>query len=352
MKEITEGKVLLIHTWGIGDMIMLTPVLRLVKTMFPALELEILCFPKFAAIPVTNAPFISKIHFTGWKANLLLPALFQLRKEKYQAVLFSAGVTPWKQWLFMFLLKADIRVGEYRKIRFPGLSAYAQYQVNRSRTQNNYALWQTFLNLPSWEEALSRRNELNFFPYFHLTEENGKWADNFLAENNLTGKKIIGIHPGSMAKNKYKRWSREYFIALIEKLQESYPYPVLIIAGPDELEVGKAIQARTNTLILQNALLENVAAVISRLHFFINTDSGLGHIASCFGIKGLTIFGPANELQTAPFSPNSYVIRYPVPCAPCRDKKKKPKCALNCLIKLTPDMVFKRVQELLDWHCS
>ncbi len=30
-------------------------------------------------------------------------------------------------------------------------------------------------------------------------------------------------------------------------------YPVLIIAGPDELEVGKEIQARTNTLLLLNA---------------------------------------------------------------------------------------------------
>jgi len=91
-----------------------------------------------------------------------------------------------------------------------------------------------------------------------------------------------------------------------------------------------------------------VAAVISRLHFFINTDSGLGHIASCFGIKGLTIFGPANELQTAPFSKKSFIIRYPISCAPCREKTKKPKCTLDCLIKLTPEMVFKRVQELLD----
>jgi len=348
LKKITEGKVLLIHTWGIGDLIMLTPVLRLVKTMFPALELELLCFPKFAAIPVTNAPFISKIHFTGWKANLLLSTLFQLRKEKYKAALFSAGVTPWKQWLFLLLLKADIKVGEYRKIRYPGLSAYAPYQINRSRTQNNYTLWQTFLKLPSWEEALSHRNELNFFPYFHLTEENQQWAENFLAENKLTGKKVIGIHPGCMAKNKHRRWNKEYFIALIEKLKRQYDYPVLIIAGPDELEVGKEIQARTNTLLLLNAPLANVAAVISRLHFFLNTDSGLGHIASCFGIKGLTIFGPANELQTAPFSPNSNVIRYPVSCAPCRDKKKKPNCNLDCLVKLTPEMVFKRVQELLD----
>jgi len=348
MKDIAENKILIIHTWGIGDMIMLTPVLQAVKTLYPLLELEILFFPKSAAIPVNNAPFVSKIHFTGWKTNLLLHTLFQLRKEKYKAVLFSSGVTPWKSWLFMLLLKAENKIGEYKKIRYPGLSYYTQYKPNRSRTQNNYALFQSFLHLPSWDEAMANQKELNLYTYFHLTEENQQWAENFLAENNLIGKKVIGIHPGCMAKNKYKRWNKEYFIALIEKLKRQYDYPVLIIAGPDELEVGKEIQARTNTLLLLNAPLANVAAVISRLHFFINTDSGLGHIASCFGIKGLTIFGPANELQTAPFSPNSNVIRYPIACAPCREKTKKPKCTLDCLIKLTPEMVFKRVQELLD----
>ncbi len=348
MKKVTQGKVLLIHTWGIGDLILLTPVLQAVKTLYPLLELEILFFPKSAAIPVTDAPFISKIHFTGWKANLLLPTLFKLRKEKYQAVLFSSGVRPWKTWLFMLLLKAEIKVGEYKKFRYPGLSVYVKFNPLLSRTRSNYTLFQSFLNLPSWEEAIVRQNELNLYPYFHLTEANHQWAENFLAENNLTGKKIIGIHPGCMAKNKRRRWNKEYFIALIEKLKRQYDYPILIIAGPDEIEVGKAIQARTKTLLLQNALLENVAAVISRLHFFINTDSGLGHIASCFGIKELTIFGPANELQTAPFSNNSRIIRYPVDCSPCIDKKKKPKCTLDCLLKLTPDMVFKRVQELLD----
>ena len=347
MKDEPVKKVLIIHTWGIGDLILLTPVLQAVKQMYPKLELEVLFFPESAAIPVTNAPFISKIHFTGWKANLLIPTILALRKQKYGAVLFSSGVKPWKTWLFMLLLKAEKKIGEYRTIRYPGLSMYIKFNPAFSRTRSNYALFESFLNLPSWEDALSKQNDLHLYPYFHLTEENQKWAEKFLLENKLSGEKVIGIHPGCLAKNKHRRWSKEYFITLINKLQEHYSYPVLIIAGPDEIEVGKAIQARTNTLILSNAALANVAAVISHLHFFINTDSGLGYIASCFGINSLTIFGPANEAQTAPFSANSHIIRYPVSCAPCLEKKKKPKCALDCLVKLTPDMVFKRVQELL-----
>ena len=221
MKKVTQGKVLVIHTWGIGDLILLTPVLQAVKTLYPLLELEILFFPKSAAIPVTDAPFISKIHFTGWKANLLLPTLFKLRKEKYQAVLFSSGVRPWKTWLFMLLLKAEIKVGEYKKFRYPGLSVYVKFNPLLSRTRSNYTLFQSFLNLPSWEEAIVRQNELNLYPYFHLTEANHQWAENFLAENNLTGKKIIGIHPGCMAKNKRRRLNKEYFIALIENCERA-----------------------------------------------------------------------------------------------------------------------------------
>ena len=127
MKDEPVKKVLIIHTWGIGDLILLTPVLQAVKQMYPKLELEVLFFPESAAIPVTNAPFISKIHFTGWKANLLIPTILALRKQKYGAVLFSSGVKPWKTWLFMLLLKAEKKIGEYRTIRYPGLSMYIKF---------------------------------------------------------------------------------------------------------------------------------------------------------------------------------------------------------------------------------
>ena len=348
MKEVSAKRVLIIHTWGIGDLILLTPVLRIVKTLYPYLELEILFFPESAAIPVTNAPFISKIHYISWKPNLLIPSILNLRKQQYKTILFSSGVRPWKTWLFMLLLKGEQKIGEYKNIRYPGLSKYVKFHPAYSRTRSNYLLFESFLNLPSWDDALLQQKELNFFTYFHLTEENHRWAEKFMMENELAGKRVIGIHPGCLAKNKHRRWSKEYFIALINKLQEYYSYPILIIAGPDEIDVGKAIQIKTNTIILSNAALANVAAVISSLYFFINTDSGLGHIASCFGINSLTIFGPANEAQTAPSSVNSHIIRYPVSCAPCIDKKKKPECTLDCLVKLTPEMVFTRIQELLD----
>ncbi|MDY0152635.1 MAG: glycosyltransferase family 9 protein, partial [Candidatus Cloacimonas sp.] len=215
-----------------------------------------------------------------------------------------------------------------------------------SRTRANYNLFKAFLPLPSWEEAISRKEELNLSTQFMLQEGNLAWANSYLETHELSMKPFVCVHPGSMAKNKYRRWKQEYFVDIIGMLKQNYPYRIIVIAGPDELDVGEYISAKTGALLLTEKSLAHVAALISQCSFFINTDSGIGHIASCFRVLSLTIFGPGDEKQTAPFSPNSHIIRYETDCAPCVGKKKQ-HCEVECLSKLKPEIVFAKVTELL-----
>ncbi|MDD4309105.1 MAG: glycosyltransferase family 9 protein, partial [Candidatus Cloacimonetes bacterium] len=194
------------------------------------------------------------------------------------------------------------------------------------------------------KEALELKDTLELTPYFHLAPENIAWAQQWLIDKNLT-KQLIGIHPGCMAKNKYRRWNKDYFVELITLLIHAINCDVVVIAGPDELDVGSYISEKTNTRLLTGAALSNVAAVIAKCSFFINTDSSLGHVASCFGVNSLTIFGPGDENQTAPFSENSHVIRHSIACAPCIGKKRKV-CEVECLTRLKPITVFNEAMRL------
>ncbi|MDD4309729.1 MAG: hypothetical protein PHO32_05070, partial [Candidatus Cloacimonetes bacterium] len=150
----TLKEILIIHTWGIGDLILLTPVLRAISHLHPWIKISMLFFPKAAALPILESPYVHEVLFTKWNLSTLLSTLIKLRRKKYHAVMFSSGVTHWKAWLFMLLLRAESRIGEYSIARLPGLTAYIRFNPSVSRTQANYSLFKALLELPAWKESL------------------------------------------------------------------------------------------------------------------------------------------------------------------------------------------------------
>lgn len=342
-------EILIVHTWGIGDLIMLTTSLRAAHTLHPEARFTLLFFPKVAAIPVVGAPYLREIIFTSWRLPDLVRSLVHLRRSRFDAAMFSSGVTPWKTWLFMLLIKSKHKIAEYKRFKYPLLTDYLPASDQIPRAQANYLLLSRALPLPSWQEALQWADELKLRTEFRLSEQNLAWAESYIEKQGLSNQQILGIHPGCMAKNKYRRWPAQYFIRLIELVERDFNCQPVIIAGPDELDAGTQISQATGCLLLDPGALADVAAFISRCSFFVNTDSGLGHIASCFSVPSLTIFGPGNEKQTAPFSERSEVIRLNLDCAPCV-RKGKNNCSLECLVNLQPETVYQRLKILLEQY--
>ncbi len=345
--EFTSREILIVHTWGIGDLILLTPALRVAKKLLPELRITLLVFPRQAALPVREAAYVDEISYGSWKPLELIKTIAALRRKRYRAVVFSTGVTAWKAWLFMLSVKAKHKVSEYDRFRYPFMTEYVPYTTASSRVRSNYELLKAALPLPDWDEALRRGEELDLATDFALNEANRDWAETYIRDHGLGGKPILALHPGCMARNKFRRWPGEYFAELIRAVKQDFDCHVVVIAGPDEEDIGRFLAQIEGVHLLQKTSLANVAAFIARGQAFVNTDSGLGHIASCFQIPSLTIFGPGSEAQTAPFSPHSHVVRLPVHCAPCVRQKQR-NCQVECLTGLSPQRVYDSLKHILD----
>lgn len=341
-----QKEVLVIHSWGLGDMILLTPVLNLVHTLHPETRFTFMVFQKQSSFPIIYAPYLRRVCFVRMRLFSLLKAIIEIRKTTFDVATFSSGVNIWKAGGFLSFIKAHIKLAEKNKHRFPGMSFYSDFIQNKSRTENNYSLFELAFELPRFETVLKRRNEFQFKPQFFLSNDNDKFVESYLQKHNINSSLLIGIHPGCLAKNKYRRWPVDYFVSLINLIKQNYSCSILVIGGPDEINEAKVISESTNSLFLKEDSLSNVAAIMSHLSFFINTDSGLGHIASCFDIKTLTIFGPGDDNQTAPFSENSNIVRLHLPCSPCINKRTI-KCNYECLTQLKPEIVFNNLSKLL-----
>lgn len=293
-----------------------------------------------------EADYVDNIYYGGWKPKELFATLRTIRRKRYHAVLFTTGVTPWKAWLFMLPLKSKHKVSEYNKHKYPGLTEYVPYTADQTRVRSNYELIGSVIDLPSWDEALRRKEELSLATDFALSAENIAWAESYIRNHKFGDKPILAIHPGCMARNRFRRWPREYFAELIEAARQDFDCHTVVIAGPDEEDVGQYLTKVEGVHLLERSPLANVAAFISLCQAFVNTDSGLGHIASCFQIPTLTIFGPGNEAQTAPFSASSQVLRLPIHCAPCVRRKKR-NCQAECLTGLDPKQVYETLKPIL-----
>ena len=55
-------KFLFIHTWGLGDLIMLTPALKALKEKYPTAQIDFLITVKAAAFPINKCSLIDNIY--------------------------------------------------------------------------------------------------------------------------------------------------------------------------------------------------------------------------------------------------------------------------------------------------
>ena len=145
---------------------------------------------------------------------------------------------------------------------------------------------------------------------------------NILKENKIFSKYIV-LLPGSSRKHKDKRWP---FFGELAKLLLLKNYQVVVILGPEELELEKSMKG----IIFKNMKWSELSGVMKKSYFVIGNDSGPSHIASCLDINGLALFGDSTSATRSGLK-----------------KSKFDTLEVNDLKKLSPDTVFKKMIENL-----
>lgn len=105
------------------------------------------------------------------------------------------------------------------------------------------------------------------------------------------------VHPTSAWRR--KTWPAASWVALLNELQASCPWPLVITAGGEawEREMADAIAAGLTPDALNLAgqtSLRSYLAVLSRARAVLTVDGSASHLAAAFGRPALTLFGPTN----------------------------------------------------------
>jgi lipopolysaccharide heptosyltransferase II len=173
------------------------------------------------------------------------------------------------------------------------------------------------------------------------------------------GDLLIGIAPGggeSWGRDaSLKRWPREKFAQLADRIIANLSAKVLLLADENERAVTEAIISKMNKKVIDltgRTKLTDLAALIESLDLLIANDGGPLHIGAALGKKTVSFFGPVDPFVYGPYpfsADRHIVLRRKIECGPCYRNFRLSGCSRDkeCLRSISVDEAEEAVSSLL-----
>ncbi len=346
-------KILIIALSGIGDALMFTPSIELLRKSLPSSRIEALTMFTGAKEMYERNPFIDHVHYFDFINSPKFSSLkfiMELR-GKYDATINVYPSNRKEYNLISFLLGAKSRcAAKYLRKDFQNLGYLNNTRIKEADTQHNV---QT--NIKIIEKLL--KININDEPAlsFPLTEQDENVASNYLNEIKLKEKDlVIGFHPGSATLKNHinRRWAPEKFAKLAKRLITDFSASIFIFGGPEENELKNSIK---NMIGLPSAYIINTktfpqnVAIAKRCNVFVTNDSSMMHVASALKKNVVALIGPTNVNYIHPWKTNYKIISLNLDCSPCFFYSPRPLiCSRNdmkykCMKEIEVDAVYNAV---------
>lgn len=273
----TGGRVAIVRLRSLGDAVLSTPAIHLLKTARPDLKIAVVIENRFAEILAGN-PDVNAILPPGvlalrrFKPDLCLNlhgGPFSARLTAFSGAKWRAGFAHFKnRWAYnVDIPTAQQILGVTRKVH----------------TAEHLASAMFFLGVPQTE-----------IPRAQL------FATQSITPDRLPPNYAV-IHP--TASHPSKAWPSPFFISIARHLIRNHDLQPIFIGGPNE-DLSQFQIWPT----FSNAPLDQIKRVLHGASLFIGNDSGPAHMAAAFGIPVVVLFGPSDEVTWAPWRSSGEAI--------------------------------------------
>jgi ADP-heptose:LPS heptosyltransferase len=344
-----HSRILVIRLRSIGDIVLLTPALHLLKAWRPDLFTSVLVEPRFRELLEGN-PDVDEVLSPGEgpiKAASHLAAALGLRRRKF-AVCINLHGGPTSGFLTR-LCGARIKIG-FEHFRSPG---HYQFLVPDARlildqrsihTAEHQACAFFHLGLPRQEIPRAR--------IVVSAEHQAWWKERRAGLSLAPGDEYVMIHPTALYAT--KQWAAENFALLAATLERETGLRPVFSCGPGEGVVLDAIQNASGAPIrrLEGMGLGQFAAALAEARLFVGNDSGPAHMAAALLRPLVVIFGSSSSAIWGPWprhtsNPPAQVVQNFYECNPCPGDRCYYFDRPACILSVTLEQVKSAVQTVL-----
>ncbi len=344
MNEIK--KVLFVRTDKIGDVLLTTPCLSVLKQNYPDIIIDFLV-SQYSAPILKNNPLINEIiiYDEDKTINGIINLAIKLRQNNYDvSFLFFVDFIP---VLILFLSKIKLRVGPFSKI----YSLFLNKRIiqNRSQAVKHEAEYNVDLL-----KSVFQLKESNLYPTIKLMDNELKEAKNILKQAGyIENLPIIGVHPSGRGSNLLLPKGK--YFEIIDYIIKRYKDIIVLITGTDsELKpYEKQFINNKKIIIPKNYNLRDLSALISFCNLFITNSTGPLHIAAALGIKTISFYSPVKVTKPVRWGPLykdkniPYKILIPKNITEC-EKCKMENCPhFNCLSLISNEEIETEIDNFI-----
>ncbi|MBC8232325.1 glycosyltransferase family 9 protein [bacterium] len=340
-------RILILAHHGIGDVLMILPLLKSIRKKYPkakiiitvksTVEQSILQDTRVGDEYLYLAP--SKL---SWIERIQL--ISKLRREGIDLAISTYGINKRLSSILFTLISAKSTVGFTNgRIRIP-------FDIELTPTGEHKVKENLKIAGSLGIKGFNVDNE------WQLNSEDIDFAENLFHEHGLTSDStVIGVHPGCGEIEKHKRWPLDHFRNLIS-IVANYDYPIFTFGGPgEEYLTNYIIKGQKGRLINMAGILSlgQTAALIKKCAIMLGGDSGLIHVATSVKTPVIAIFGPTDPSITGPYGEHVRIIQSEQECCPCYSKKmltgcKNPICMQSVSVDTVWQIFQKQVQALIQ----
>lgn len=206
-------------------------------------------------------------------------------------------------------------------------------------------------NTENYFEHLFRIAELawepDFKPIFKLSEQELSTLPSLALALELdTSKPTIGLNPGAGGRWRYKRWNESHYIALINSLNATKSYNLMLIGGAEDAEIIARIKAGSGdaAIVPPPGDLRHFGMVVQLLDLMVCGDTLALHYATALNKKIVALFGPTSAAEIELFGKGEKIFA-DIPCRGCylSDCDVRP----TCMDLISPAEVMRSISALL-----
>jgi len=351
-KQDLSGKRILINALvNLGDVVLATSAAALLKKICPTVHVTMMVRP-FAGEIVVNNPVVDDVIIFDYRAKqksyrVMWQMIRQLRHGKYDACIsldrklrpalltFLAGIPERVVPERIFDDKPSRIVWLYnRVIPMPHIF------LHRPQAENFQTVIRGWLNV----------DDIHAKPVIGVpTKQNHLNVETLMAKLDSEKKHIALCVKGSFP---LKTWPKEYFVKLMEKLQQRYDADFFIIGASGDREYADEVISEAMVPVYNfcgDTSLMDLVEVFKQSFLFVSVDTGSLHIAATTNVPIVAMYGCGPATRWPPMSDKSRVVTTNESCSPCHihpdecPTNPRPKCQWN----ITPDMVMKACEELV-----
>jgi ADP-heptose:LPS heptosyltransferase len=351
------SNILIIKFFGMGTILLFSPALRELKRIYPQAKISIatlssnreLCGMLHAIDSVVCLDISSPARFL--KSFYLL--LKEVREKRFDIVIdleFLTNFSALVSLLTTLLSRPQLAVGFNAPFKWRNDIYHLNVAFDHSRH-----ITKIFAKLVS--SLTGEKFEPGFQPERAalLAQADTRYAQELLSAHNELERAglvvCVNINAGELNFN--RRWPKEYFAAVSEKLLSRHNAAIILIGGAQDRayveEFRKMLPVSPLIVDIAGATtLKQLIGVFMRSSLLLTNDSGPLHLAEVLGLPTVSFFGPETPYLYGPIDGGHYVFYEDSYCSPCLNiyNSKLSHCKNNvCLKAIQPEAVLRVLEQ-------